>query len=217
MTRSYLDIATTPAVAAAQDRLGSRELNADVASRRVFTRFGEDEAAFIAARDSFYLATVSETGWPYVQHRGGPPGFLKVLDEKTLGVADFSGNRQYITLGNLAASDKASLFLMDYLRQGRMKLFVRARRQSRRRSRSRRQTRDARLSRPGRARLAVRPGGARLELPPAYRQTADVARGGERHRRNAAADRHAGGGERGATSRRAPGIVSPFPGSDIFV
>ena len=127
MTRSYLDIATTPSVAAAQEKLGSRAHNAESAERRVFTRFGEDEAAFIAARDSFYLATVSETGWPYIQHRGGPTGFLKVLDEKTLGVADFSGNRQYLTLGNLATSDKASLFLMDYLHQARMKLFVRAR------------------------------------------------------------------------------------------
>lgn len=127
MTRSYLDIATTPSVAAAQQTLGSREHNVEMAERRVFNRFGADEAAFVAARDSFYIATVSETGWPYVQHRGGPPGFLKVLDDKTLGVADFSGNRQYLTLGNLAASDKASLFLMDYLHQARMKLFVRAR------------------------------------------------------------------------------------------
>ena len=106
---------------------GSREYNESAAKDRVWTRFGPDEAAFIAARDSFYLATVSETGWPYVQHRGGPPGFLKVLDEKTLGVADFRGNRQYVTLGNLATSDKASLFLMDYLHQARMKMFVRAR------------------------------------------------------------------------------------------
>ncbi len=124
---SYLDIAVTPSVAAAQEALGSRDLNKESAARRVFTKFGEDEAAFIAARDSFYLATVSETGWPYIQHRGGPPGLLKVLDEKTLGVADFAGNRQYLTLGNLAASDKASLFLMDYLHQARMKMFVRAR------------------------------------------------------------------------------------------
>jgi predicted pyridoxine 5'-phosphate oxidase superfamily flavin-nucleotide-binding protein len=124
---SYLDIATTPSVAAAQEEMGSREYNESAAKDRVWTRFGPDEAAFIAARDSFYLATVSEAGWPYVQHRGGPPGFLKVLDEKTLGVADFSGNRQYLTLGNLAASDKASLFLMDYLHQARMKMFVRAR------------------------------------------------------------------------------------------
>ena len=122
----YLDIATTASVAATQEALGSREFNREVAAQRVFTAFGEAEAAFIAARDSFYLATVSQTGWPYIQHRGGPPGFLKVLDERTLGVADFRGNRQYITLGNLAASEKASLFLMDYLRQGRMKLFVRA-------------------------------------------------------------------------------------------
>ncbi len=127
MTRSYLDIATTPSVAAAQERLDSRAHNAESAERRVFTRFGAEEAAFIAARDSFYIATVSETGWPYIQHRGGPSGFLKVLGEKTLGLADFSGNRQYLTLGNLAASDKASLFLMDYLHQARMKLFVRAR------------------------------------------------------------------------------------------
>ena len=122
---SYLDIATTPEVAAAQSAHGSRDANAAQASRRVFDRFGEAEAGFIAARDSFYLATVSETGWPYVQHRGGPPGFLKMIDDRTLGVADFAGNRQYLTLGNLAASDKASLFLMDYARQARMKLFVR--------------------------------------------------------------------------------------------
>jgi uncharacterized protein len=124
---SYLDIATTASVAAAQEEMGSREYNESAAKDRVWTRFGPDEAAFIAARDSFYLATVSEAGWPYVQHRGGPPGFLKVLDEKTLGVADFRGNRQYLTLGNLATSDKASLFLMDYLHQARMKMFVRAR------------------------------------------------------------------------------------------
>jgi uncharacterized protein len=123
---SYLDIATTPSVAAAQASLDSRQHNKESAEKRVFTAFGEAEAAFIAARDSFYLATVSETGWPYVQHRGGPPGFLKVLDEKTLGVADFAGNRQYLTLGNLAASNKASLFLMAYAHQARMKLFVRA-------------------------------------------------------------------------------------------
>jgi uncharacterized protein len=123
---SYLDIATTPSVAAAQEAMGSREYNESSAKGRVFTRFGPDEAAFIAARDSFYLATVSETGWPYVQHRGGPPGFLRVLDETTLGVADFRGNRQYVTLGNLATSDKASLFLMDYLHQARMKMFVHA-------------------------------------------------------------------------------------------
>ena len=73
-----------------------------------------DECAFISSRDSFYIASVSETGWLYVQFRGGPPGFLRVLDEKTLGFADFCGNRQYVTTGNVATDDRVSLFLMDY-------------------------------------------------------------------------------------------------------
>ena len=126
MTRSFLDIATTPSVEVAQQAQGSREFNRDMAARRVFDRFGEAEADFISTRDSFYLATVSETGWPYVQHRGGPRGFLKVLDGDTLGLADFGGNRQYLTVGNLAASDKAALILVDYARRARMKIFARA-------------------------------------------------------------------------------------------
>src|SRR6202451_2915359 len=113
MSRSYLDIATTPSVAAAQQAMGSREFNAEVATQRVFTRFGDDEAAFIASRDSFYLATVSETGWPYVQHRGGPPGFVKVLGPNLIGFADLKGNRQLISTGNLDASDRVALFMMD--------------------------------------------------------------------------------------------------------
>jgi len=126
MAKGFMDIATTPSVEAAQIANGSREFNAEMAPRRVFDRFDEDAVDFIATRDSFYIATVSETGWPYIQHRGGPAGFLKVLDERTLGIADFAGNRQYLTLGNLAASDKAALFLMDYRRRGRMKIFARA-------------------------------------------------------------------------------------------
>jgi uncharacterized protein len=126
MAQGFLDIATTPSVAAAQAANGSLEFNREMAARRVFDRFDEDAADFIATRDSFYISTISETGWPYIQHRGGPTGFLKVLDDKTLGMADFAGNRQYLTLGNLAASDKAALFLMDYPRRGRMKLFVHA-------------------------------------------------------------------------------------------
>jgi predicted pyridoxine 5'-phosphate oxidase superfamily flavin-nucleotide-binding protein len=82
---------------------------------------------FIARRDSFYIASVSETGWPYLQHRGGPAGFLKVLDEKTLGFADFRGNRQYISVGNLKSDDRVSLFLMDYANQTRLKILGRAR------------------------------------------------------------------------------------------
>jgi predicted pyridoxine 5'-phosphate oxidase superfamily flavin-nucleotide-binding protein len=126
MAKGFMDIATTPSVEAAQIANGSREFNAEMAARRVFDRFDEEAVDFIATRDSFYIATVSETGWPYIQHRGGPPGFLKVLDERTLGMADFAGNRQYLTVGNLAASDKAALFLMDYRRRGRMKIFARA-------------------------------------------------------------------------------------------
>ncbi len=126
MPTGFLDIATTPSVAAAQAANGSLEFNREMAAKRVFDRFDEDAADFISTRDSFYLATTSETGWPYIQHRGGPRGFLKVLDDKTLGMADFAGNRQYLTLGNLAASDKAALFLMDYPRRGRMKVFVHA-------------------------------------------------------------------------------------------
>ena len=78
-------------------------------------------------RDGFYLATVSETGWPYVQFRGGPPGFLRVLDETTLGYADLRGNRQYVTVGNAQANDRVSLFLMDYAHQRRLKIFGRLR------------------------------------------------------------------------------------------
>jgi predicted pyridoxine 5'-phosphate oxidase superfamily flavin-nucleotide-binding protein len=88
-------------------------------------RFTDYETAFIAQRDSFYLATVSQTGWPYVQHRGGPPGFLRVLDDETLGFADFRGNRQYLTLGNLADEERVALFLMDYAGRRRLKILAR--------------------------------------------------------------------------------------------
>ena len=126
MPYGFLDIAATPSVKAAQEANGSREMFEDFAGDRAFDRIGPDEAAYIAGRDSFYIASVSETGWPYVQHRGGPPGLLRVLDEKTLGVADFLGNRQYISLGNITANDRVCLFLMDYARRARMKVYARA-------------------------------------------------------------------------------------------
>lgn len=85
-------------------------------------RLTEDERGYLESRDGFYLATVSESGWPYLQYRGGPPGFVRVLDEKTIGWADFGGNRQYISMGNLSANDRAALFFMDYARQQRLKL-----------------------------------------------------------------------------------------------
>ncbi len=125
MAHAFLDIATTPSVRAAQTANGSAAHYANFKSKRTTDDLGETETAFIAARDSFYMATVSETGWPYVQHRGGPPGFLRVLDKKTLAFADFRGNRQYISLGNLAASGRASLILMDYPNRARLKLYVR--------------------------------------------------------------------------------------------
>jgi uncharacterized protein len=125
MAYGFLDIASTPSVKAAQEANGSRGYFAEFKGKRQFNKFGTAEAAFVHERDSFYIATVSETGWPYVQHRGGPPGFLRVLDDKTLAFADFRGNRQYITLGNASANDRVSLFLMDYPGRRRLKIYAR--------------------------------------------------------------------------------------------
>src|SRR5580658_10282899 len=124
MPYGFLDIAVTPNVKDAQRANGSAAYWDGFSGERTFDRFGDAERAFIAARDSFYMATVSETGWPYVQHRGGPPGFIRVLDDKTLAVADFRGNRQYITVGNVAAAGRASLILMDYANRRRLKIFA---------------------------------------------------------------------------------------------
>lgn len=126
MAYGFLDIAITPSVRAAQAEMGADSLWTDFAGHRDFDRFTEAEAAFIAARDSFYMATVSETGWPYLQHRGGPRGFLKLVDEHTLAFADFRGNRQYISAGNLRANDRVCLFLMDYRRRARLKIYAHA-------------------------------------------------------------------------------------------
>ncbi|HEY9213192.1 MAG TPA: pyridoxamine 5'-phosphate oxidase family protein [Ancylobacter sp.] len=129
MRHKYLEIASTPAVKQARQHCGSAAQYARIDGTLdpegpVFNdRLGPDEEEFIAARDGFYLASVSETGWPYVQFRGGPIGFLRVLDENTLGYADFRGNRQYLTTGNVAVNDRVSLFLMDYVHQRRLKIF----------------------------------------------------------------------------------------------
>jgi uncharacterized protein len=123
MTNHFLEIAGTPSVRAAQEANGSAAF-VNKPGGRSFDRLTEAEAAFIAVRDSFYLATVSETGWPYVQHRGGPPGFLRVIDDRTLAFADFRGNRQYISVGNATANDRAALFLMDYPHRRRLKIYV---------------------------------------------------------------------------------------------
>ena len=124
MSYGFLDIAVTPSVRAAQVAMGSAHLWADFKGDRAFKRFTEQEAAIIIQRDSFYMATVSETGWPYIQHRGGPAGFLKVIDETTLAFADYRGNRQYISVGNLSSDDRAALILMDYAGRARLKIYV---------------------------------------------------------------------------------------------
>jgi uncharacterized protein len=125
MVYGFLDIALTPSVEATQRAMGTDHIFRDFQGDRAFDRFTESEAAFIAARDNFYMATVSETGWPYIQHRGGPIGFLKVIDETTLAFADYRGNRQYISVGNLAADDRAALILVDYPNRTRMKIYAR--------------------------------------------------------------------------------------------
>jgi predicted pyridoxine 5'-phosphate oxidase superfamily flavin-nucleotide-binding protein len=124
MTYGFLDIASTPGVRAAQEANGSSEYWSNFHGDRAFDRFTPAEAAFIAERDSLYMATVSESGWPYVQHRGGPPGFIRILDEKTLAIPDFRGNRQYISIGNLAGDDRAALILMDYPHRRRLKIYA---------------------------------------------------------------------------------------------
>ena len=124
MSYGFLDIAVTPGVRAVQAQMGVDHMWQDFKGQRDFDRFTENEAAFIAERDSFYMATVSETGWPYVQHRGGPQGFLKLVDEHTLAFADYRGNHQYISTGNLATEERACLFLMDYARRARLKVYV---------------------------------------------------------------------------------------------
>ncbi|GAA3800718.1 MULTISPECIES: pyridoxamine 5'-phosphate oxidase family protein [Amycolatopsis] len=132
MPHRYLSTLTTPAVEAAQKQYGSYSAIQRMTSGwHTDGVLGEDEIGFIAERDSFYLGTVGETGWPYVQHRGGPPGFLKVLGVEDgaslLAWADFRGNRQYVSVGNLGASAKVSLFLMDYPHQQRLKILGEAR------------------------------------------------------------------------------------------
>jgi uncharacterized protein len=124
MPYGFLDVASTPGVRATQEANGSGELWTNFKGDRPSDRFTAAEAAFIAERDSLYMATVSESGWPYVQHRGGPPGFVRVLDEKTLAIPDFRGNHQYISTGNLAGDDRAALILMDYPNRRRLKLYA---------------------------------------------------------------------------------------------
>ncbi len=125
MAHAYFDIAYTPSVKAAQAANGSGDYWTNFKGKKENNRLTEAEAEFIVTRDSVYMASVSETGWPYLQHRGGPQGFLRIIDDKTLAFADFRGNRQYISLGNVAANDRVALFLMDYAQRRRLKLYAR--------------------------------------------------------------------------------------------
>lgn len=126
MTRRFLDIAFTPAVQAAQTQYGSRSQYARMRPHDApDDLLGPDETAYLESADSFYLATVNSEGWPYVQHRGGPAGFLKVVSPARLAFADFRGNLQYISAGNTADNDRACLFVMDYAQRQRLKLLGR--------------------------------------------------------------------------------------------
>ncbi|MBL4767513.1 MAG: pyridoxamine 5'-phosphate oxidase family protein, partial [Rhodobacteraceae bacterium] len=125
MALAFADIAFTPLVRAVQDKFGSAKTYGKFLSddRWGGDRLGPDEAEFLAARDGFFQATVSETGWPYVQFRGGEPGFLYVIDDQTIAYADLRGNRQYISAGNLKHSNRVSLIAVDYPNQRRLKLW----------------------------------------------------------------------------------------------
>jgi len=126
MGRRFQELAFTPLVLEEQKKHGSREQYQRAYDHgKQGDALGPQEQAFIAARDSFYMASVSETGWPYVQHRGGPPGFLHVLEPKLLGFADLRGNLQYVSLGNLEHDNRVALFLMDYPHQTRLKVLGR--------------------------------------------------------------------------------------------
>lgn len=125
MAKNFAEIAFTESVKAQQQKYGSRRQYARMETMPRGNEISEHEAEFIAERDSFYLATVGANGFPYVQFRGGPRGFLKVLDAKTLAYADFRGNMQYISVGNLTGNDKAALILMDYANRQRLKIYAR--------------------------------------------------------------------------------------------
>lgn len=126
MPKAFANIAFTPSVKAEQERRGSRQAYARFEGAEIET-LGPREQAFVEARDGFYLASVSQDGWPYVQFRGGAPGFLKVIDPSTLAFLDLSGNRQYLSVGNIKAEERVHLFLMDYPNRRRLKIWGKAR------------------------------------------------------------------------------------------
>ena len=126
MTRRFLDTLAKPVIGAARDAAGIGDHWSEKEADLPRDRFTAQEAAFIRARDSFYMASMSRSGWPYIQHRGGPKGFLRQLDDQTLGFIDFAGNRQYLTVGNVSGEDRVALFLMDYPNRRRLKILAHA-------------------------------------------------------------------------------------------
>ncbi len=126
MAKNYAEIAFTPTVKLEQEKHGSRRQYERMERLDRGTELSFAEVDFIGSRDSFYIASTGENGYPYVQFRGGPPGFLKVLDSKTLGYADFQGNLQYVSVGNFKTNEKAALILMDYRNRRRLKIYARA-------------------------------------------------------------------------------------------
>ncbi|HEV8025843.1 MAG TPA: pyridoxamine 5'-phosphate oxidase family protein [Stellaceae bacterium] len=128
MTRAFTAFAFSPSVKAAQARHGVREHGARLEQKEPANdRLTPDLMRYVAETDSFFIATASREGWPHVQHRGGPAGFLRVIDDRTLAFADYAGNRQLITVGNLAENDRVMLFIIDYERGRRLKIWGRAR------------------------------------------------------------------------------------------
>jgi predicted pyridoxine 5'-phosphate oxidase superfamily flavin-nucleotide-binding protein len=127
MAHKFAALTFTPAVKTQQELNGSRLAYARMElGQDHHDRLGPQEADYIAERDSFYMATVGSTGWPYIQHRGGPAGFVQVLDSTTIAFPDFGGNRQYVTVGNLQENDRVAMFFMDYPNRMRLKLLGRA-------------------------------------------------------------------------------------------
>ncbi len=129
MPNTYHQIAFTDAVKALQEEAGSRAMYAkyEASPKQMKVELSEPEMAYLAARDSFYMASVSETGWPYMQHRGGSAGFVKALNSKEFGWAEYTGNKQYISTGNISGDDRVSLFFIDYATKTRLKIFGHAR------------------------------------------------------------------------------------------
>jgi predicted pyridoxine 5'-phosphate oxidase superfamily flavin-nucleotide-binding protein len=127
MAMNYASLAFTDAIRDMQEKLGSRKSYARLEQRSYVDGLTENEIVFISGRDSFYMATIGENGYPYLQHRGGPRGFIKVLDTKQLGIIDYKGNAQYITVGNIANNNNVALIMVDYPTRTRLKLYAKAR------------------------------------------------------------------------------------------